>query len=209
MKWKEFFKLDKGKVFLSFFIALTIVVVSFVAFNFFTLFKERLVALIVTLLFNIGLFTLLYYPFSSALVYCAKNYKKDKLKSLKKNKKDLVAILLIILLFNPITVGAVISFAISSYQKTFYETCGVEIVGFTEDSPAKAAGVSVGEVVLKIDDHSIVSINDLRNVLREKKPNQEVILETNTKIYRIKLSQNPQTGEAFLGVNLREKICKK
>jgi len=82
---------------------------------------------------------------------------------------------------------------------------GIEIVNIIKESAAEKAGLSPGEIIVKIDNTTIKNLKDFENTLNLKKPNESIILLTNKKTYNITLGQNPNNkSKVFLGVNVKQ-----
>ena len=57
-----------------------------------------------------------------------------------------------------------------------YQGKGYRLDGTVEGSPARKAGLRKGDIVLKIDDHSITGLRDLSKVLKSMKPGQSITI---------------------------------
>lgn len=203
MEWKRFFRPTMGKILLPLIIYVVGLVVLYRG-----MFDRISIWSIASIIFSGFLTVLVYYPFFCSILFIYENYKKDKCRGLMKKRKDLyVSVLLIV--FNPVTIGIIYSLIWNFYMSVYYFPCGIEIADFTETSPAREAGILVGEVIVAVDGQPVAILSTLKNVLTARKPGQELFLQTDVKTYKITLAENPSTGEAVLGVMLRQKVCKK
>jgi hypothetical protein len=161
----------------------------------------------------IGLFVgiIASFMFVSAIVFL---YAKLKNKELTKNKKELIASILIILLFNGFALNFLLFFLkvsanILVFSKSYYE-CGLIITGFPEISPVRDAGVKLNETLVSIDDKSINNLDDLKQTLQIYKPSNDVTIKTDRQSYNVTLVPSPQNNSlAFLGIIPDIKYCKR
>ena len=84
----------------------------------------------------------------------------------------------------------------------FLEYSGVQIVGFSKDSPAKTAGVTQGEIIKYINGNKIGSSVDLVNAMKNVKPGETINLVTNKGNYSIKTTNIE--GRAIVGIYLKQ-----
>ncbi|MFR2571184.1 MAG: S1C family serine protease [Clostridia bacterium] len=56
---------------------------------------------------------------------------------------------------------------------------GIYVVQLTKNGPADKAGVKEGDIITKIDDTNLTTMNDLRQYIYTKKPNENVTLKIN------------------------------
>jgi len=75
------------------------------------------------------------------------------------------------------------------------EIRGALVGGFSDDSPAKRAGIEPGDVITKIDGRPIDRVATLQRIIRERKPGEVVELEVmrygETKTFRVRLAEAP------------------
>lgn len=137
-----------------------------------------------------------------------------KNKTYKKNKKEFAISWIFFIFGNGYSV-AIISGILLIITQSFlhpylYEPCGIEILNLTTPSSAADAGISINEVIIKIDDQSILTTDDLGKILSLKKPNDVASVTTDKSTYSVTLGSNPQNNsKSFLGANLITKFCDK
>tara|TARA_Y100000310_G_C20688521_1_gene820696 strand:- start:799 stop:1977 length:1179 start_codon:yes stop_codon:yes gene_type:complete len=87
---------------------------------------------------------------------------------------------------------------------------GVKIISVNnESSPAFDAGIIDNELIINIDNSQINSVDDFKEALDEKSPNQEITLQTNVSTYPVTLGTSPQDNEkAYLGVSVVQNFQK-
>ncbi len=71
----------------------------------------------------------------------------------------------------------VIPYLETSNNSAFQE--GIYVTEVTKNGPAETAGVKEGDIITQIDDVALNTMNDLREYIYTKKPNDEVILKIN------------------------------
>ena len=71
----------------------------------------------------------------------------------------------------------VIPYLETSNSSAFQE--GIYVTEVTKNGPAETAGVKEGDIITQIDDVALNTMNDLREYIYTKKPNDEVILKIN------------------------------
>ena len=86
------------------------------------------------------------------------------------------------------------------------EPCGVKIVAFNEPSPAKDSGMQIGEIIYKINDIEISSLNNLKEHMDSYDPSQDFII--NTKLNSYSIDPYFKYGKYILGVKLTQEIFK-
>jgi len=80
---------------------------------------------------------------------------------------------------------------------------GIEVGGLNESYSISNSGIKVGEVITEIDGVKLNSVNKIKDVLKDKKPGDEVDIIVNDKEYEIELGSNPDNkDEAFLGISI-------
>ena len=78
----------------------------------------------------------------------------------------------------------------------------VQIVGFSENSSAKIAGVKEGSIIKEINGNKISNLADVVNSMKNVKPGEIVNISTNNGNYKIKTSN--VDGRAYMGVYLKQ-----
>ena len=88
-------------------------------------------------------------------------------------------------------------------------SCGVKVVSVFDDSPLYDAGVQNGEVILMVDGNpNVRHLEELIDFINSRyKSGDEIHLLTNRRDIKLKLGENPQTGEPFLGADMTTNIC--
>lgn len=79
------------------------------------------------------------------------------------------------------------------------DTHQIKIVDLSQDSPAVAAGLVVGDIVQKADGKSFTGVNDFISYVDSKK-GQNVVIQTENKKVTVVPRANPPQGEGPLGV---------
>ncbi len=80
---------------------------------------------------------------------------------------------------------------------------GVNITGIEEDGAISNTSIAVGEKIVSINNQSIIIIEDFITELNEKKPGDQINMETDKSNYSITLGANPDNPESpYLGIDL-------
>lgn len=100
-----------------------------------------------------------------------------------------VVLALTLLLLNPI-IGSMVNYN------------GVEVAGIMDgDFPAKAVGMSEGEIITAIDNQKITTTDDFTKLLADKSPGDKVLVTTDKTSYSTVLASNPANStQAYLGI---------
>lgn len=156
------------------------------------------------LLVNFLISLLLFFPMSCGLAYvCGRLAKKKK----QSGRWDLAASVFFILFFNPVFA----SFAIVSFNQPNHSMdipCGAEITGFADDSAARDAGMSTGEVIASVDGYPADTIDAFKHALAGKNPGDYVSVKTDKNEYRVSVQEN-QDNSRMIGVILKQRYCPK
>ncbi|MCX6814743.1 MAG: hypothetical protein NTY20_03790 [Candidatus Aenigmarchaeota archaeon] len=172
---------------------------------------------------------LIYYPMACGLVYLYRHFSsqkeepsKEKHKGKEKEEKpksdrqpkavspgnrDLLIAVILILIFNPFTYTFAISTADYVNLNVLNYPCGVEVVGYSSVSPARDAMMVTQEVITMADGQKVDTTQSLTNVLSTKHVNDTVVIQTNIRVYNIKLAADPATGRPVLGIITRTLHC--
>ena len=217
MSLKEIFRPTKGKIISDFIFSAAIVVLLLCVpyFGINSLFAELDISTrIVNIALSVLIGMIVYYPLICGFAFFSRfNKTRKKWKKVPKDKPrkiDFVIAIILILIFNPITLGFVYSSAIFLNRAVFSEPCGMQIADFAEPSPAKDAGIQNFETIISIGNASITDAESLAHALASKKPGDSISVGTNAGNYSVVLAANPNNPDsAFLGVKLREKFCSK
>ena len=74
---------------------------------------------------------------------------------------------------------------------------GVKIGSFTDDSPAKRAGIEPGDIIVKADGHDVDRVSTLQRIVRGHEPGETIDVEAmrygQKKQFRVKLAEAPET----------------
>jgi len=202
--WYIVFKPTKNKAFTSIILSAFVVILSIISSNgnaFVNSYTFKPMSIFMAIPLTIISYFIFFYPFS-ALCNFIYEYKKDKLF---KNSK--VAIVLLLILLNPVfivlsgTMGAVYRYGIMN------EPCGLKVLSFNKQSPVKDSGMQVNEIIIQINNVEIKSLQDLNNYMNNYKPSMGLNIKTNTNTYSV----NPvyKDGRYFLGVTLAQEVCER
>lgn len=98
----------------------------------------------------------------------------------------------------------ILIFALAPAANSMTEGLGITVTDFThEGSAAKAAGMQQGELITMVDNREVRTVEDLRAALEDKRPGQQLSVETGMGIYHLTLGENPEDPEKpYLGVFL-------
>lgn len=140
----------------------------------------------------------LMYPFCALLstYFMLKRFKK-------KAKRNVLTFL-----FNPLFVMIYFWLFIIVVYNSLYVPCGVSIVGVDTNkytANTKSLGIPFGERLLKIDDTSINSLNDVRKYINDLDTTKEVVVETENNIYYIKTYM--EGNKKYMGLLLSQAYC--
>ncbi|MFT4297705.1 MAG: site-2 protease family protein [Candidatus Woesearchaeota archaeon] len=84
----------------------------------------------------------------------------------------------------------------------------IVIVGFNEfenqTNPVKQAGISLGDKIIRINDVNITDLSSFIEIMSETKPEQTIILKTNSSYENITLLASPDNDYGILGVMVRQ-----
>lgn len=148
-------------------------------------------------------FTISFYPFS-ALCYYLYNEKVKK-----HRQKVQVWIIILIMLLNPIFIFFSDIYGMVYRYSVFTEFCGLKIDSFTTISPARGAGMQLGEVIIKIDGVDVKSSKEALEYLNSFSSPKIVRVSTRNNEYNFQLIYSEEHKKYIMGTNLKEEICKK
>ncbi len=202
----EIFKISKQNCLLSLMLAaaLTLLLVilgdiSFVGGNAAMTLNGNLVSLnaVTAILISGVSYFIMFYPFSSLCNYAWKNRKT------KQYKKAKAWIILLAILVNPLF--AVVSQTFSGLYLVSSQNapCGVVITGFNDISPARDAGISVNETILRVGQTDIKTSRDFNL------SNQKVTVLTDKGHYSVIPYFSEETKKFMLGITATTKMCKR
>jgi len=99
----------------------------------------------------------------------------------------------------------VIILAMTPFVSSLVDLNGVEIVKYAEGNqtfPIENAKIGIGEVVQEIDGTKIITFENLSDVMKTKRPGQNIIIVTDRSEYKIKLAKNPDNESlAYMGAH--------
>lgn len=110
----------------------------------------------------------------------------------------------ILLAFIIVGITALIAAPISN---NIIEPDGILVTSLIEEKeyPAQKAGITENEVIKSIDNIEIKYLTNFSDILRNKKPGDIVIIETNKSVYNVTLAGNPENkSRAYLGVYVQQ-----
>ena len=144
------------------------------------------------------------YPIACLIAILYHSLRKKQIKGLF-NKKNLLYITGLIIIFNPVSYLFLSSYVISSIA----QPCGVFVSNIIIDSPAEKAGILPGSTIYYINEKPIYNPISLQEILKNTKPEDKISLQImlpNKKIYNteIILSTPPEglnIKGGFLGIS--------
>ncbi len=99
-------------------------------------------------------------------------------------------------------------FLITPAIASVVEFTGVEVVEYAKGNvtyPVENAGIGLGERIVAIDGVKIEFVDNLTDVLKSKKPNEDIIITTNKTDYNLTLTSHPEnSSKAYLGASLTQ-----
>jgi membrane-associated protease RseP (regulator of RpoE activity) len=163
------------------------------------------------ILLNFAIMFVLYYPFVCGIMFFCESRKRDKGKgkSPKLKKSGIITAIILILIFNPVSISFIYSGIMAFGHNVINEPCGMKIMNFTENSPAEASGMQVGEIIIGIDSMNISDQDSFIHLLADKKSGDSITIKTESKEYSVKMAENPNTHGAFLGVEVQQAYCRR
>jgi hypothetical protein len=160
---------------------------------------------IASVFMSFGMVTLIYYPLSCGALFLYRGLRKKK----KPKRRHVALAAILILLFNPLTFS--LAYAAGSYVNVnvLSYPCGVQVFGFSENSPAEQAGMGAGEVIMQVDDMAIDSTGSLTSALSGRSPGDIVSVRTSAGEYDVQLAESPETHRAVMGVITQTAYCRR
>jgi len=166
---------------------------------------------------KIAISAVLFYPFTALALYAYNNWDKKPIKQ----SKTLVILILIVLSPIALVVGSGMNskfshpakfghgkyysgnFVHSKYFK-ISEGCGAYAYGFPENSPAKSAGMQVGETIKEINGQEIKTLQDIKDITYPLTEETEIIIVTDKGTYEVTTYYDEVKGKQRFGVNVRQ-----
>jgi len=148
----------------------------------------------------------LYYPLACGAVSLYAIARERK----KSRGRDAAWCLVLIAVFNPITLGFVYSSAMHVNNEVLNGPCGMQVTGFYDGSPAEADGMSVGETIVAVDGTEISDAGSLVHALAGKRAGDSMDVVTDRATYSIVAAAAPESPQsAFLGVKVDQRYCRR
>jgi S1-C subfamily serine protease len=118
-----------------------------------------------------------------------------------------VLIIVLLIVLNPLFIISGSGISAVFRQVIVNEPCGVEIVGFADQSPVQEAGAQINEIIIKINDVEVNYASDLITYMDTYDSATDIILVTEANSYVVEpLLQNERYT---LGVTVGHKMCKR
>jgi len=154
---------------------------------------------------NLAILLLFYYPASCGLAFLygkvVKNASPDS------SKKSIAAAVFFVIAANPLSFSLALMGVNYMGHEVVNRPCGVEVAGFTGNSPSRDSGMSAGETIMEVDGARIDTLDSLQHALEGKTAEDTVSVKTEKKEYMITLAENPVNRSPVLGVNVKQKYC--
>jgi len=157
------------------------------------------------LLLNLAAFLLFYYPASCGLVFIYRRTMKKGASNA--GKRDLAAAVFFIIAVNPVSVSLVLMGANYFDHEVVNRPCGLEVTGFPDYSPARDAGMNIGEIIVEVEGLRVDTSEALGHALGGKRVGDIVSVKTEKGEYKIPLAENPEKHSPVLGLNLKQRYC--
>jgi len=202
--WYTIFRPTKNKAVISLILSIVLVILSLVFFggkSFVSTYTLKPISQIVAIPLTIISYFIAFYPFSALCNFIYK-YKKDKL-----FKKSKVVVIILLIILNPIFIVYGGAMGVLYQHGIMNEPCGVKIIAFNEPSPAQDSGMQVDEIIVKINDVEINSLNHLKEYMDGYDPSMVLTIHTESNSYSIE--PYLQDGRYMLGLNLTQEMCKR
>jgi membrane-associated protease RseP (regulator of RpoE activity) len=93
-----------------------------------------------------------------------------------------------------------------------FEPAGIEVAGYVKGDdnttyPAEEANISMGEIILKINNAPVLSIENFTDALNNTKPGDKINIVTNVSSYTVTLAENPEAAnKSYLGVFVKQEL---
>lgn len=109
--------------------------------------------------------------------------------------------------FSNILLGIIIfliySLLLIPFASSINESIGVEIVSLQDGFPAQESGLQVGEKIIAINGKEVSNIRNFTSNLRDVKPGDNLVLETDKNNYDIRAAANPNNESVgYLGISV-------
>lgn len=101
---------------------------------------------------------------------------------------------------------AIMGLVMAPVSNAVFDYNGVLVTGFTpgnETFPAEAAGITENELIVRIDNMPISTVENFTEIMQTKTPGESVFITTNITNYNITLAENPDNkSRGYLGILL-------
>ncbi len=85
-----------------------------------------------------------------------------------------------------------------------FDEKGVELVGVSEDGPAKAVGLSEGDIIVRLNEVAITSVANVTSFLNRSVPGDSISVETTNRSLSVTLAVNPKNdSKAYMGIQAK------
>jgi len=205
MSFREIVRLSKEKFAVSFGFSIALMVLIF-AFN--PLYRAALFGLapplqVFSFLLSLAIGTVIYYPLGCGALFLYRHFSKAG----KKHKsKDLAIAIILIAIFNPATYTAISMTAAYVNYNVINHPCGVQVTGFQEVSPARDAGMGLGEVITGVDGKTVDTVNSLASALAGKGEGDLVDVTTDRGEYAVETRLDNGT-RPIVGIIVNQLYC--
>lgn len=135
------------------------------------------------------------YPFFALLEYIFRN------------KYFRIWIVTLAIMVNPgFVMWSMAYYAGLSYM-TYTYPCGVKVTGFSSDSPTVNAGMTAGEVIIRINDEEINTVDEFLKFVGSLETAEDIIIYTNDGEYVVKPKYDEVRKKYLIGVHFAYERC--
>jgi hypothetical protein len=159
-----------------------------------------------SLLLSLLIGTVIYYPLACGLLFIYRHFSGGSRKKKKHGNRDLAFAIVLIAVFNPITYSAISTGITYVNYNVINHPCGLRIEGFQEVSPARDAGMKLGEAITEADGRTADTSNSLSAILSGKKEGDTVYVKTDTGDYVVGIVMENGT-KPIIGIIARQIYC--
>jgi len=101
---------------------------------------------------------------------------------------------------------ALMGLVIAPVSNAIFDYNGVLVTGFTpgnETFPAESAGITENELIVRVDNMPISTVENFTEIMQAKTPGESVVITTNVTDYNITLAKSPENeSKGYLGIYL-------
>lgn len=145
--------------------------------------------------------TIFYYPFGAVTFFIYKNRGEREYRSSRKK------IIILLALLNPIFMEYAGSMSAIFKMSLEKKPCGARIKTFHSLSPAQSAGISVNDVIVRIDRIEVSKVEDVTEYMEKYKSHDPILVYTVGRTYVVQPVF--REGRYWLGVNLVQVECER